>query len=68
MTQYRTRPYCQYRPDSAKTGTMYCIIFCDDAIGLFGSICGVMPRFMLCRTVMNVVVALTTTVSRITIR
>ena len=43
---------------------MYCMNFCDWAIGLSGSrlVC-MRPRFALCRTVMNVVVALTTTVS-----
>ena len=46
---------------------MYCMNFCDWAIGLSGSTLVCMrPRFALCRTVMNVVVALTTTVSAIT--
>src|ERR1035441_3326102 len=42
--------------------------FCDDAIGLSGVICGVIPRLVLCRTVMNVVAALTRTVIKITTR
>ena len=67
VTQYSTRPYCQYSPVSEKNGTMYCMNFCDWAIGLSGSMLVCMrPRFALCRTVMNVVVALTTTVSAIT--
>ena len=46
---------------------MYCMYFCDWAIGLSGSMLVCMrPRFALCRTVMNVVEALTATVSTIT--
>src|SRR6516164_8621135 len=41
--------------------------FCDAAIGLSGVICGVMPRLVLWRTVMNVVVTLIATAQRITI-
>src|SRR4029077_16695225 len=68
VTQYNTRPYCQYRPVSEKNGTMYCMIFCDWAIGLSGSmlVC-IRPRFADCRTVMNVVAALIVTVTTITI-
>ncbi len=48
---------------------MYCMNFCDWAIGLSGStfVC-ISPRLALCRTVMNVVVALTATVSAITMQ
>ena len=47
---------------------MYCMNFCDWAIGLLGSMLVCMrPRLALCRTVMNVVVALSATVSMITI-
>src|ERR1017187_2139779 len=42
--------------------------FCDDAIGFSGGICGFIPRFVLCRTVRNVVTALTTTVAMIASR
>src|SRR5581483_4683211 len=68
VTQYSTRPYCQYSPVSEKNGTMYCMNFCDWAIGLSGSTVPVCmsPRLALCRTVMNVVVELTTTVRMIT--
>jgi hypothetical protein len=47
---------------------MYCMYFCDWAIGLSGStlVC-IRPRLALCRTVMNVVVALRTTVIAATI-
>ena len=67
VTQYRTRPNAQYKPDRAKNGTMYAMYFCEDAIGLSGVICGVMPRLVLCRTVMNVVATLIATAQRITI-
>src|SRR5213078_431531 len=40
--------------------------FCDDAIGLSGVICGVMPRLVLWRTVMKVVVTLIRTAHRMT--
>ena len=47
---------------------MYCMNFCDWAIGLLGSTLVCMrPRLALCRTVMNVVVALSATVITITI-
>ena len=41
--------------------------FCDCAIGLSGVICGVMPRLVLWRTVMNVVTTLIATKHRMTI-
>jgi len=68
VTQYSTSPYCQYRPVSEKNGTRYIMYFCDWAIGLSGSTLVCMrPRLELCRTVMNVVVALITTVTAATI-
>src|SRR5207248_2326601 len=67
VIQYRTSPNAQYRPESANSGTMYIMYFCDDAIGLSGVICGVMPRLVLCRTVMKVVTTLTTTAQQMTI-
>src|SRR5580658_4492772 len=46
---------------------MYIMYFCDWAIGLSGSrLVFMRPRLEVCRTVMNVVDALTTTVSAIT--
>src|SRR5215468_5660352 len=67
VTQYRTSPNAQYRPDRAKSGTMYAMYFCVAAIGLSGVICGVMPRLVLWRTVMNVVTTLIATAQQITI-
>src|SRR6202034_1230708 len=67
VTQYRTRPNCQYRPVSAKNGAMY-IMFFDIAWAAAapgwsgsGAVWFIMPRRWLCRIVMNVVPALTST-------
>ena len=69
VNQYSTRPYCQYKPVSEKNGTMYIMYFCMPAIGLSGSMFPVCmrPRLEVCRTVMNVVVALSATVIAATI-
>src|SRR5579875_3768951 len=67
VTQYMTKPNCQYRPLSAKIGPTYFMYFCEEAIGLSGSvIIWPMPRLMLWDMVRNVVTALIATVTMIT--
>src|ERR1700722_12141189 len=69
-----TRPYCQYRPVSAKNGAMY-IMFLDMLCAIAapgwsgsGTCWFIMPRLALCRMVRNVVQALIATEARMTAR